>query len=151
MLSAGGGEQRVEVGNLGRSVPPCAEDRTVLVDKKSRPFRDVSELAKVVSDIEGADGFAVPVREQREVQIERLRPRDVRPRGVARDAEDVDARCGEFDAPVTQELHLVRSGRRPVEQVEEEERAAVAQQLRDRPPFPRRGPDGDLWNLPAYV
>jgi hypothetical protein len=62
------------------------------------------------ADAEAAHSIAVEVREEPEVQIERLRPGDMRPRGVARDADRLDAELLERRSPVTQELELVRSG-----------------------------------------
>ena len=59
-----------------------------------------------------AHGVAVPVGEQREIQVERLHPGDVRPGRVARDPDRLHARLLELRAPVTQELQLVCSGRR---------------------------------------
>jgi hypothetical protein len=50
----------------------------------------------------------------------------MRPGGIARDPEGPDTCLLEFRAPVTQELQLARSGRRPVEEVKEEERATIA-------------------------
>src|SRR5262245_44751114 len=74
-----------------------------------------------MADAEAVDGVPVPVREQRSVQVEGLRPGHVRPRAVARDPEDLHARILELPAPVTQEQELVRSGARPVEEVEEQQ------------------------------
>jgi RNA polymerase sigma-54 factor len=71
-----------------------------------------------------------------------MRPGDVRPRRVARDPVRVDAGLGELLAPVTQELHLVRSGRRPVEEVEEEQDRHVGGELADRHRLARSEPDG---------
>src|SRR5207247_8057641 len=73
----------------------------------------------------------------------------VRPGRVARDPVRVDAGLRERLAPVTQELHLVRSGRRPVEEVEEEEDRDVRGQLADRSGLARRQPDGGLRDLVA--
>ena len=53
----------------------------------------------------------------------------MRPVRVAGDAEDPDACQAELGAPVTQELQLLRSRRRPVEEVEEEQHGAVLEQL----------------------
>ena len=104
--------------------------------------RTSSMSAELVCDLERAHRVGVPVGEQREVQVERLRPGDVRPRRVAGDAERPDTRRLELLAPVTQELHLVRSGGRPVEEVEDEQRTAVHQQLLERASHLRRRPDG---------
>jgi hypothetical protein len=80
--------------------------------------------AELALDAERARRLAIPVGQEREVQVERLRPGDVRPRGVTRDAGLLELR-----APVTQELQLARSGRGPVEEVEDEESPAVAEHL----------------------
>ena len=48
---------------------------------------------------------------------------------VARDAEDTYAGPLELGAPVTQELQFLRSGRRPVEEVEEQQGGAILEQL----------------------
>ena len=64
--------------------------------------------------------------------------------------ERPDPRCGEIGAPVTQEHELVRSRRRPVPEVEAEEREAVAEcvaQL-DRV-FARGGPDARVGHAVA--
>src|SRR5205823_1181361 len=97
--------------------------------EECRPCGDVCEAAELLRDAESPDGVSVPVGEQRKAQVEHLRPRDVRPGRVAGDAEESDSPLREFRAPVTQELHLVRSGRRPVEEVEEEERTPVGNEL----------------------
>src|SRR5205809_887995 len=141
LRSARGVEQDVEVGELARLVPPCGADRTARLDEERRTFRDACETAELVRDVEGPHRLAVPVREEREVQVERLRPGDVRPWGIARRAVHAHTRFVELFAPVTQELHLVRSGGRPIEEVEEEERAAVAGELRDRALLSRPRPD----------
>lgn len=48
---------------------------------------------------------------------------------VARDAEDAHPGAGELGLSVTQEPQLLRSGARPVEEVEEQEDAAFGSQL----------------------
>src|ERR671937_293558 len=78
----------------------------------------VAHAAVVLGDPETAHGFGVPVGEEGHVaEVERLRPRDVRPRAVARDPERLHPRRLELVSPVTQEDHLVGSGARPVEEV----------------------------------
>ena len=72
-------------------------------------------------DAEAVRRIGIPVGEEREVEIERLHPRDMRVRRVARDRERLHARVLQLRSPVTQELELGRSGRGPVEEVEEEE------------------------------
>ena len=82
-------------------------------------------------DVVAADGVTVPVGEERDVaEIEDLRPGDVRPRAVPRDTEDLDAGRVELLSPVTQERQLVRSGARPVEEVEEEDVGVALGHLR---------------------
>ena len=76
----------------------------------------------------------VPVGEQPEVEVERLRPRDVVPRRVARDPDRLHAQLVERLSPVTQELHFVRSGGRPVEEIEDEQLRPV---LHAAPPWSR--------------
>jgi hypothetical protein len=49
------------------------------------------ETAELEGDAERVDRFAVPVGEQRDAKVERLSPRDVGVRRVARDAEGADA------------------------------------------------------------
>ena len=90
---------------------------------------DVPHPAEVERDAEAVRRLGVPVGEEREVEVERLHPRDVRPRRVARDRVRLHAGRAELLAPVTQELHLVRSGRRPVEEVEEQQDRAVGDDL----------------------
>ncbi|MDX6437728.1 MAG: hypothetical protein QOF45_311 [Gaiellaceae bacterium] len=53
----------------------------------------------------------------------------MRPVRVAGDAEDAHARVLEIEPPVTQEHQLLRSGGRPVEEVEEEQDGAVLEQF----------------------
>jgi hypothetical protein len=65
----------------------------------------------LVLDAEAVRRIGVPVGEKREVEVERLRPRDVRVGRVARDGERLDAGVLQLRSPVTQELELVRSGR----------------------------------------
>src|SRR6185436_19062370 len=124
--------------------PRCAHD-AVGADEKGRPLRDVLQTPEVEGDVEATGRLAIPVGEKWKVEIERLHPRDVRPRRVARDRVRLHARGPELLAPVTQELHLVRSGRRPVEEVEEQQDRALARDLDEgrallrRRPHPRLG------------
>src|SRR5881394_2467925 len=117
LRSLRGAKQLVEVRQLGRVVAPCAADRTVLVDEERGPLADAAMSAELAFDAERPRRVAVPVREKREAQIEGLRPGDMRPGRVARDAERPYACLLELPAPVTQELNLPVSGQ---EQVEEE-------------------------------
>ena len=107
--------------------------------------------AELSLDAERLHRLLVPVGEEREVQVERLRPGDVGPLGIPGDAEWADARLPELRAPVTQELHLVRSGGRPVEEVEDEERGTVRKEIRDRPTLVRSGPDGRSRDPVTYL
>jgi len=83
------------------------------------------------------------------LEVERLPPGDVRPGRVARDSEDGDPCSLEVRAPVTQELHLVRSGRGPVEEVEEEQERPAVAELGDRGRLAGREPDRRLGNMVA--
>ncbi len=58
-------------------------DDALLVDQERTAPGDIVETAELLPDPEGRDGVAVEVGEQPEVQVERLRPGDVRPRRVA--------------------------------------------------------------------
>jgi hypothetical protein len=51
-----------------------------LVDEERRPLGYVAEPAELEGDAERPDRLAVEVREEAEVQVERLRPGDVAPR-----------------------------------------------------------------------
>src|SRR5690242_17417738 len=105
-----GFEPGVDVGNVARFVAPGGPDDARLVDEERRPSGHVVEAAELEADTEGPHGVAVEVREEPEVQVERLRPGDVRVGRVAGDPDGLDAGCVEVRSPVTQELHLVRSG-----------------------------------------
>jgi hypothetical protein len=106
-------------------VMPCAAHRTAALDQEGRSFRHVLQPAEVVGDAEPLHGVGVPVREELDLaEVERLAPRGLRPRRIARDRVWRDAGLLELRSPVTQELELVRSGRRPGEQEEQEERGA---------------------------
>ena len=106
--------------------------------------------AELPFDAERLHRLLVPVREEREVQVERLGPRDVGPLGIAGDAEWAHTHCQELRAPVTQELHLVRSGGRPVEEVEDEERRPVREQLVETAPLVRCCQDGRVRDSVSY-
>ena len=125
-------EPLVDVGNVAGLVVPRVPDHAVLVDEERAPLRDVVEAAELEADPEPAHRVAVEIGQQPEVQVERLRPGDVRVRRVARDADRLDSHLVELGSPVTQELHLVRSGGRPVEEVEDEQLRPVLEQLRHR-------------------
>src|SRR4029078_1570249 len=119
----------------------------VRVDDERRSLSHVLVAAELGCDPERTHRFGVPVREQREVQVERLRPRDVRPGRIAGDPVRTDTSLLELCAPVTQELHFARSGGRPVEEVEDEQRAAVTQQLVEWASLVWRRPDARRGNL----
>jgi hypothetical protein len=78
-----GGEELVEVRNLGRAVQPRAAHDSVLTDQERRALGDVAEPSVLEGDAEAVRRVGVPVGEQRKVEVERLRPRDVRVRRVA--------------------------------------------------------------------
>src|SRR5919197_1572825 len=61
----------------------------------------------------------------------------------------MDAGLRELLAPITQELPLARTGRRPVEEVEEEEDRHVGGEVADRHGLARSEPDGGLRELVA--
>jgi len=98
------------------------------------------EPAELEGDAERVDRFAVPVGEQRDAKVERLGPRDVGVRRVARDPEGADTQLLELRAPVTQELEFVRSGPGPVEEIEEDERRRAGEELREPGGRVRSGP-----------
>src|SRR5439155_1789142 len=145
-----GAKQLVEVRHLGRVVAPCAADRTVLRDEERASIRDATVAAELPFDAERLHRLLVPVREEREVQVERLGPRDVGPLGIAGDAEWAHTHCQELRAPVTQELHLVRSGGRPVEEIEDEECRPVREQLVETAPLVRCCQDGRVRDSVSY-
>src|SRR5437588_10208477 len=145
----GRGEKLVEVRKPRGSVTPRPTDGAATVDQEGRPLGHVAQAAVLDGDVEAVRRLAVPVREQREVEVERLHPGDVRPRRVARDRIRLDAGGAKRLAPVTQELHLARSGRGPVEQVEEQEDRAVRDELLERRSLLRRRPYGPRWDVLA--
>src|SRR5439155_9025832 len=111
-----GREQLVEVGHLAGVVAPCAADRTPALDEEGRSFGNVLHAAEHVRDPESPHGVRVPVGDELDLtEVERLAPRGLRPRRVARDRERPHPGRIELRSPVTQELELVRSGRRPGE------------------------------------
>src|SRR4051812_13444378 len=73
-------EPLVDVGGTAALVAPRVSDQAGLVGEERRALRDVLEAAEREGDVEGADGLAIPVRQQTEVQVEGLRPGDVGPR-----------------------------------------------------------------------
>src|SRR5690349_8763321 len=131
----------VEIRKLGGLVPPGAANDPVGADDEGRASRHVLQAAVLVRDAEAVRRLAVPVGEQGKVEVERLHPGDVGPGRVARDAVRLDARVPELRAPVTQGLHLVRSGRGPVEEVEEEEDRPFGCDLDEAGGLVRRRPD----------
>ena len=65
-------EPLVDVGHVARLVLPAPADDAVLVDEERGPPRDVAEATKLEPDPEPAHRLAVEVREEPEVEIERL-------------------------------------------------------------------------------
>ena len=103
-------------------------------------------------DAEAARRVRVPIREELDlIEIERLAPGRLRPGRVARDRKRQDAGLVELRSPVTQELELVRSGRRPGEEEEEKERGCLSDEIRNRRRLawrhPNRGPRNSLAGL----
>jgi hypothetical protein len=107
---AAGGEQILDVGHIRVFVDPRRADDAFAVDQEDRPSRDVPEASELLGDPECTYCVAVEVREETEIEIECLRPGDVRVRRVAGDPDRLNLCCVEFVSPVTQELELVRSG-----------------------------------------
>ena len=136
------GEPDVDVGQLARFVAPRVLDQPGFVDEERRPLRRRPSDRGTRRDPESMNRLAVPVREQPEVEVERLRPGDVSPRGVARDADGLHAERFELRSPVTQELEFVRSGGGPVEQVEDEQLRPVVDQVEHRQRLVRPKEDG---------
>ena len=124
-----GRDELVEVGHVRVLVPPRSEHRTVLTDEERAPPRHAFHPPPDPRGAEPLRERAVPIGQQRHVDTERFLPGAVRPVRVARDAEGADARTLEVGPPVTQESQLLRSGRRPVEEVEEEQDGTVLEQL----------------------
>ena len=138
----------------GSSPPehPRLHDRRPVLDQEARAHGDVRHPERLERDAECADRLAVPVREERHVDAERLRPSGVRPRRVARDRERPDAGRREILTPVPQEQELVRSGRRPVPDVEAEERVPGAEHLPKRDGLlARRRPHLDVGDGVAWA
>ena len=135
-------EQLVEVGHLAGIVTPCAADRTAAPDEEGRTLGHVLHPAELVRDPEPARRVPVPVRQELQlVEVERLAPGRLRPGGVARDRVRRDARLLELRSPVTQELELVRSGRGPGEEEEDEERRAARDEVDAAGGIPRSHPN----------
>ena len=143
-----GREQLVEVRYLAGIVTPCAADRTAAFDQEGRSLGDVLQAAELVGDAEPPHGVAVPVGQELDLaEVERLAPRSLRPRRVPRDRERRYVGLLELRSPVTQELELVRSGRGPGEQEEEEERRPACDEVRADHRLPRSHPNrrvGDI-------
>src|SRR5579875_2571106 len=146
-----GGENLVEVGQLVVRVLPGTADDPLRVEQEGAPARDVAHPPVLEGDAEAARRLGVPVGEQREVEVEGLRPGDVGVRRVARDGIRPDAGLAQLLAPVTQELELARSGRRPVEEVEEQQKRTAPEQVADRRPLARRRPDRRLQRRPLAL
>jgi Glyoxalase/Bleomycin resistance protein/Dioxygenase superfamily len=117
-----------------------------VLDEEGRACGDVRHAVSLRRDAEGSSGLTAPVREERDLlDSERLRPGRVRPDGVARDGQRPYPCGGQIIAPVPQEQELVRSGRRPVEEIETQQGKPAADQAPQRSrAFPRRSPDSDV-------
>jgi hypothetical protein len=136
----------VDVGKLWPEQPGVRDPRAVL-DEEGGAFGDVLHPTSLRRDAEGANGVPVPVGEERHVDPQRLCPRCMRPDGVSRDRQRPDPERRKIGSPVTQEADLVRSGRRPVPEVEAEERQARAENLAQAlGTLPRLGPDLHVGN-----
>ena len=135
-----GREERVQVGHLARLVSPCAADRTALVDQERRSLGHVAHAAVRRGAMpKPRDRLGVPVGEEREVEVERLLPGDVRPRRVARDPEPPDARLPRTPCLLSRRSSIsVRSGGRPVEEVEDEQDRPRLDERRERHRLARR-------------
>ena len=117
------------------------------LDEERRPIGHVLHPPEIVRHAEAAHRAGVPVRQEPDlVKVERLAPRRLGVGRVARDRVRRHSRVLELRSPVTQELHFVRSGGRPGEEKEEEERRAVLDELGQGRRFPRREPDRGLGN-----
>jgi hypothetical protein len=127
-LSARCCDHHADVGQLGSECPGVA-NRLAVLDQECRALGDVLHPARRHRDAEPTRRLAVPVGEERDVDAECLRPRRVRPDRVPRDAEGSDPDGREVLAPVTQEQDFVLSSRRPVEDVEAEERVTGLEHL----------------------
>jgi hypothetical protein len=104
-----------------------------------------------VRDTEPAHRIGVPVREELDLaEVERLAPGGLRVRRVARDRERGDPGLLELRSPVTQELELVRSGGRPGEEEEGEQRVPVFDEPCTCRLLARSEPDGCFWNAVAW-
>jgi hypothetical protein len=84
-------DKLVQVGKLAVGVLPHAAKDPFSVDEECRPQRNVVKSPPLAADAESADGVPVEVGEQGEVQVERLRPSDVAPGGVAGSRYRADA------------------------------------------------------------
>ena len=139
-------DHRVDVGQL-TAEHPGGFNGFAVTDQERGASGDVVHPERLEYDVEGADGVPVPVREERSLDAECLRPGAVRPRRVSRDRERAHADPVEVVAPVPQELQLGRSGRRPVPDVEAEERKPGTEHLTQRSGLLSNvGPDLDVGN-----
>src|SRR5204862_6783142 len=74
LQSLRGPNQLVEVRDLRVLVAPGSPNRALAVDEESGAPRDVLETPEIPRNAKALHRLAVPVREQSEVQIERLHP-----------------------------------------------------------------------------
>jgi hypothetical protein len=136
----------VEVGKLPAEHPGRL-DSLAVTDEESRADGHVDHSERLERNVERARRLTVPVGQEGDVDAQGLRPRAVRPRRVAGDPERADAGLGEVVAPVPQEVQLVRSGRRPVPDVEAQEREPGTEYLAQRRRLlARRRPHVDVRN-----
>ncbi len=135
----------VDVRQLASELPNMA-DRLAVLDQERRAPGDVGHPQELRRDAECASRLPVPVGEERHVlRAQRPRPGLVGPRRVAGDRERTDPDSSQVLAPVTQEQNLVGSGRRPVPEVEGEERQPGAEHVPERPRLLAcRSPDLDV-------
>ena len=137
----------VDVRQLAPELPNMA-DRLAVLDQERGALGDAGHPQELRRDAECPRRLPVPVGEERHVlRAERLRPGLVGPRRVAGDRERTDPDRSQILAPVPQEQNLVGSGRRPVPEVEGEERQARAEHVPEGPrllacPHPRPGHQG---------
>ena len=124
-------DDRVDVGQLAhRAATQPRSSRRRESETPSEWRRRACPAARTRRRTRGSPRRSSP--KERNVDAERLCPRAVRPRRVARDRERRIACRGQVVAPVTQEQQLGRSARRPVVEVEAEERPARSEHVAKR-------------------
>ena len=102
------------------------------------------KLPPLAPDPESSDGIAVVVGEEREVQVERLTPRNVAVGGVTRNGDGPDSDLFKLVASVTQKLKLGRSSSAPVEEIERDEESVSGGKLGERVRLVRLEPDAHV-------